>query len=283
MMMAVVCDTVVHQAVFLNEEKVIPVPSPDGLWYFDTGASSHMTGQRHVFSEIDETERGTVRFGDGSLVKIEGMGSIVSRAQSGQQRVLAEVYYIPCLRNNIISVGQLDKNGCKVDIGDGVMSIHEPARGLLARVRRTRNKLYTGILSIDMPVCLLAKFNDVTWRWHARFGHLHFRALHTLARKNMVRGLLEVDRVDDLCDDCALGKQHRAPFPRASAYRAERGLDLVHTDLCGPITPTTVGGSNYFLLVVDDYSRYMWVEMTKSKADAFMFFKKIKVMAEADA
>jgi transposase InsO family protein len=134
-----------------------------------------------------------------------------------------------------------------------------------------------------MPVCLLAKFNDVTWRWHARFGHLHFRALHTLARKNMVRGLLEVDRVDDLCDDCALGKQHRAPFPRASAYRAERGLDLVHTDLCGPITPTTVGGSNYFLLVVDDYSRYMWVEMTKSKADAFMFFKKIKVMAEADA
>jgi hypothetical protein len=44
LMMAVVTETAQHQAVFLNEEKVIPVPSPEGLWYFDTGASSHMTG-----------------------------------------------------------------------------------------------------------------------------------------------------------------------------------------------------------------------------------------------
>ena len=85
MYMAVVTEAdrstaVAPQAVFLNEEKVIPVPSPDGVWYFDTGASSHMTGVRQVFSSLNETVHGTVRFGDGSLVKIEGKGSIVFRA-----------------------------------------------------------------------------------------------------------------------------------------------------------------------------------------------------------
>jgi len=46
-----------------------------------------------------------------------------------------------------------------------------------------------------------------------------------------------------------------------SSYRAEKGLEIVHADLCGHITPKTLGGASYFLLVVDDYSRYMCVEM----------------------
>jgi hypothetical protein len=68
------------QAVFLNEEKVIPVPSPDGVWYFDMGGSSHMTGVRQMFSSLDESVHGTVRFGDGSLAKIQGKGSVVFRS-----------------------------------------------------------------------------------------------------------------------------------------------------------------------------------------------------------
>jgi hypothetical protein len=91
----------------------------------------------------------------------------------------------------------------------------------------------------------------------------------------------EVKRVEEYCDGCALGKQHRSPFPAASPYRAQRGLELVHTDLCGPITPTTPGGNNYFLLVVDDFSHYMWLEVIKAKSDAYRTFCKIKAAAEA--
>jgi hypothetical protein len=75
---------VAPQAVFLNKEKVIPVPSSDGVWYFDTGASSHMTGVRQMFSSLDESIHGTVRFGDVSLIKIQGKGSAVFRSQNGQ-------------------------------------------------------------------------------------------------------------------------------------------------------------------------------------------------------
>ena len=85
---------------------------------------------------------------------------------------------------------------------------------------------------------------------------------------------------EEYCDGCALGKQHHAPFPQVAGYRAEKGLELVHTDLCGPITPTTPGGSKYFLLIVDDYSRYMWLELLKSKDEAHQKFKKVQAMAE---
>jgi hypothetical protein len=68
-----------------------------------------------------------------------------------------------------------------------------------------------------------------------------------------------VDRVEQVYDGCTLGKQHRTPFPQASSFRAEKGLDLIHADLCGQISPPTQGGNSYFLLVVDDFSRYMWV------------------------
>jgi transposase InsO family protein len=195
--------------------------------------------------------------------------------------VLADVYYIPSLRSNIISVGQLDEGGYKIAISHGVMTIHDPVQSLLARVKRSDNRLYTGILTHDAPVCLMTRSEDTTWRWHARFSHLHFRALHALSRKGMVHGMPEVDRIEEYCDGCALGKQHRAPFPRASAFKAERGLELVHTDLCGPITPVTLSDNSYFLLVVDDFSRYMWLEVLKTKGEAFQRFSKIKAAAEA--
>ena len=55
-------------------------------------------------------------------------------------------------------------------------------------------------------------------------------------------------------------------------------LELVHGDLCGPITPTTNGGRRYFLLLMDDYSRYMWLQLLMSKDEAAAAIKKFKCM-----
>ena len=98
----------------------------------------------------------------------------------------------------------------------------------------------------------------------------------------MVEGLPVVTRVEKVCDGCVLGKHHRKPFPQVSSFRAEKCLELVHTDLCGHISPKTVGGASYFLLVVDDYSRFMWVEMLKTKGQALECFKKVKARAELE-
>jgi hypothetical protein len=84
----------------------------------------------------------------------------------------------------------------------------------------------------------------------------------------MVRGLPSFDHVEQFCDVCMLTKQRRLPFPQQSSFRAKERLELVHGDLCGPMTPATLGGRHYFLLLVDDLSRYMRVVVLGSKGQA---------------
>jgi hypothetical protein len=57
----------------------------------------------------------------------------------------------------------------------------------------------------------------------------------------MVVGMPSVTRVEKVCEGCVLGKQHRKTFPQVSSFRAEKGLELVHADLCGQITPKSIG------------------------------------------
>jgi hypothetical protein len=122
----------------------------------------------------------------------------------------------------------------------------------------------------------LAKYEEKAWQWHARLGHLNFRALKSLGDKNMVVGIPNVKQVEQVCDGCVLGKQHRKPFPKVSGFRVVKNLELVHADHCGRIAPKSIGGASYSLLVVDDHSRYMWVEILKSKDQALECFKIIK-------
>jgi hypothetical protein len=104
---------------------------------------------------------------------------------------------------------------------------------LLISAPRVGNKLYLAKFGLAPPVCLLAQSEDNSWKWHARYGHLNFRSLSDLNSKGLVDGMSSVRRVEKVCDGCVLGKQHRRPFPQASSFRAEKGLELVHADLCG--------------------------------------------------
>jgi hypothetical protein len=144
--------------------------------------------------------------------------------------------------------------------------------------------MYLARFGLAPPICLLAQSESQSWLWHARYGHLNFRALNDLGAKSMVEGMPIIKRgVEQICDGCIIGKQHRKPFPKQSSFRAEKGLELVHADLCGHITPKTHGGASYFLLVVDEYSRYMWVEMLRTKDQALECFKKIQLRAEVES
>jgi transposase InsO family protein len=247
-----------------------------------------MTGCQEALTSLNESVRGAVRFGDGSTVDIHGIGAVAIAGREQEHRVLIEVYYIPSLKCNIVSLGQLEEAGFRVEIDDGVMLVYERCqaahkqRGVLIRAER-RNRLYAIEVQLASPVCLLSKMEETAWLWHARYRHLNFRSLHDLGSKAMVEGLPRIAGVEQVCDGCALSKQHRAPFPWALAYRAKEGLDLVHADLCGQITPPTPSGKLFFLLIVDDYSRYMWLELLASKDEAFVHFKKIKAATEVES
>ena len=137
-----------------------------------------------------------------------------------------------------------------------------------------------GNLDLADPVCLMTSMEDSAWMWHARYGHLNFQALRQLGQKEMVRGLPCVNHVEQLCDGCLVGKQRRSLFLREGQYRASKVLELVHGDLCGPITPATPAGNKYFLLIIDDFSRYMWIVLLKTKDQALQDFRIVKMAAE---
>lgn len=180
----------------------------DALSHLDTGATNHMMGSRAVFSDIDEHVTGTVRFGDGSLVNIEGRGTVLFSCKTSEHRQLAGVYLIPRLDINLISVGQLDEDGYDIHVNKGVMRIDDKRRHLLARVRRSPNRLYSIRLDITHHVWLTARRVDTAWRYHERFRHISFQALQKLASENMVRGLPHIDHVDQMCEGYLAGKQH---------------------------------------------------------------------------
>ncbi|CAA7393944.1 unnamed protein product [Spirodela intermedia] len=239
--------------IHLREEKVFAHLEEEELrdeeeWVVDTGATNHISGSRTAFTELDTKVLGTVRFGDDS-----------------------------------VAVGQLDEAGYHIDIEKGAMKIHEPGGRLLAKVMRGENRLYILHAKLVRQVCLEARAVEEAWKWHARLGHVNMTALRKMAREELVRGLPAVGPVDQLCEACLAGKQKRSPFPQQGEYRARRGLELVHSDLCGPIAPETPNGSKYFLLLVDDRSRYMWVAMLPSKDRAAVAIKEIKARAEGES
>jgi len=190
---------IVHEpskTVHLLEEKVVPMQCDNGVWVLDTGASNHMTGTREALNQLDEAVSGTMRFGDGSCVEIRGLGSVVMEVRDQQHKVLTNVYYIPKLKSNIVSLGQLQEAGCDVRLHNGKLIIVDSEGVFIISTPRTSNRLYTLKNAVVPPVCLYMNLEDQNWLWHARFGHLNFRALRDLARKEMVEGMPIVDQVE---------------------------------------------------------------------------------------
>lgn len=120
----------------------------DGVWYLDTGATNHMSGDHAVFTDLDTGVVGSVKFGDGSNIHICSQGIVLFTCKTGEHRAITEVYSIPRLRMHIIILGQLDENGCQVLIQQGVLHIRDRQRQLLAKVQRAADRLYTLTLRV---------------------------------------------------------------------------------------------------------------------------------------
>ena len=101
-----------------------------------------------------------------------------------------------------------------------------------------------------------------------------------LHMKNMVKGFPLIDKPKRVCEGCIFGKQHRETFPVKKSYRTCTPLEIVHSDICGPMQTSSKGGCNYFLTFIDYYSRKTWVYFLKHKYDAFSCFQQFKALME---
>jgi hypothetical protein len=115
--------------------------------------------------------------------------------------------------------------------------------------------------------------------WHHKYVCLNYNVLMFLQRKTMVEGFPVVKNDHFPHEACALGKKHREEFPintekrKHTKKRQTYLLELIHTNVCGPMQNRSLGGASYFLIFVDDRSRYTWVYSIRRKNDVFEYFK----------
>jgi hypothetical protein len=199
-----ICPKVISSSakVEIHEEKVFSHLDEEkehdaGTWILDTEVTNHMSGCWAAFRKIDMMVLGTVHFGDDSVARIEGRGTVVFVCKNGESRSFNGVYFIPRLMTNIVNVGQLDEIGFKININIGMMKIREPGGVLLAKVKQEANFLYLLHLKFVQLTCLVVcgRGDEVAWRWHERFGHVNMVALRKLAQEELVHGLLEIGQV----------------------------------------------------------------------------------------
>jgi hypothetical protein len=250
----------------------------DSSWLIDSGCTNHMTADLSLFRDLDKSYLSRVRIGNGDHVKVKGKGAIEVETLSGT-KTLKNVLCVPQINQNLVSVGQLIESGYSIIFNDGVCDIKDK-NGVLLLSAKMMNRSF----NVDWrEACLSANTyeNNESVLWHKRLGHFNYATLKRMADLQMTHGLPDIQEQKSICEACQLGKQTRVVFPD-NAYRALSKLQLVHTDVCGPMHNESLNGSKYFLLFVDDYSRYCWVYFLKSKSDVFAEFVKLKAAVELE-
>ncbi|CAJ2659262.1 unnamed protein product [Trifolium pratense] len=251
-------------------------------WYLDSGCSNHMVGNKNWLYEFDGNYRDTVKLGDDSKMNVVGKGNIKLRI-NGRVHVITEVYYIPGIKTNLLSIGQIQQKNVTIIFKNDTCKIFHDDKGLLFTSQMSGNRMYTLTATVISPKCLTVSKEDWSQLWHDRYAHLSVKGLNVLAKKNMVDGLPVLKEIEYKCEDCLTGKQHREVIPKQAVWRANERLELVHSDICGPINPTSNGGNRYFITFTDDFSRKTWIYFLKEKSSALDTFKTFKVLVEKES
>ena len=127
----------------------------------------------------------------------------------------------------------------------------------------------------DHVICV-AKQPSVSL-WHRRLGHMSESGMKILSRLGYVPGFNFSDM--SVCEHCLYGKQTMSPHKRGSLRKAEP-LQLVHSDVCGPMPVVSMGGAQYFVTFIDDFSRKVWVYSLKRKDQVLSVFQRFVTLVE---
>ncbi|KAJ9551406.1 hypothetical protein OSB04_015451 [Centaurea solstitialis] len=237
------------------------------VWYMDSGCSKHMTGRKELLANFKQKYGGNVRFGNKLSAPIMGYGDILHH-----KITINKVAYVEGLSHNLLSIGKFcDKKlevnfretRCCVRTYDGQELIEGTRRSNLYTVNFRKQRPFT-------EVCLLSKatFNQNVL-WHRRLSHLNYATINQLAKTGLVTGLPSLRFTkEQLCSACEMGKIKKSSHKLKVEHNTSKPLQLLHMDLCGPMRVQSINGRKYVLVIVDDFSRYTWVNFLRSKDGA---------------
>lgn len=272
-------------------------------WFIDSGANGHMSKRNDWMVNYRETDD-NVKVANSDTIKAAGAGDVsVKLKSSGELKVINEVSYVPGLSDNLLSVSAMctkgmvalfSDTGCKMFRKEGF-----EYDGKVVATATNHDGLYKLDLSNDevndpevaeqqvsvpeitQQTVFSVNHNKINLQelWHKRLGHLNGRSMNLL-KNGMVVGVKYSNDTWKPCLPCIKGKQHRVPFKKSGARRAQEKLELIHADLCGPMSEPAWDGSKYFFVLVDDFTRKIFVYFLQSKDETKAKFAEFKAMVE---
>ena len=189
----------------------------------------------------------------------------------GSIKILSEVRYIPAVKRNLISLGSLERKGFHFSSGDGKMIVYKGNTTFML-AKRVHNLYYLNAEIINGEVNLLEKADRRIW--HMRLGHVGDAGLKELEIKRIIP-TLDGGSGESMagCEECILAKNKKLSFHKAK-HCSKAPLDYAHSDVWGPAQTQSIGGGRYFLSIIDDYSRKLWLYVMKDKSEAFSKFQE---------
>ncbi|KAA0067938.1 gag/pol protein [Cucumis melo var. makuwa] len=249
------------------------------------GATNHVCSslqETSSFKQLEESEM-TLMVGTGDVISARAVGDV--KLFFGIKFMFLEnLYIVPKIKRNLVFVSCLiehmysinfsmneafiSKNGAKLEDNLYVLRPNEAKAVLnheMFRTANTQNKRQR------------ISPNNNTYLWHLRLDHINLDRIGRLVKN----GLLNKLKDDSLppCESCLEGKMTKRPFT-GKDYRAKEPLELIHSDLCGPMNVKARGGFEYFISFIDDYSRYGYLYLMEHKYEALEKFKEYKTEVE---
>ncbi|KAD3337079.1 hypothetical protein E3N88_32599 [Mikania micrantha] len=252
-----------------------PSACQNSIWYVDSGGSMHMTGSRSLLNDYFIGRKGFVSFGNVAKGYIIGKGYVTN----GEIR-FDDVNHVENLKYNLLSVSQMcdkghislfTKQDCRI-LSYEVLPLIGKVLDEYTLLKANRvGKVYAFDLSKKISVkghpCLFSKasFKESNL-WHRRLGHVNLKNMNQLVKHGLVRGLPMKDfSCDENCTACLKGKQHKVSFPPIGDPKSTGCLQMLHMDLFGPVKVMSMAKKKYCLVIVDDYSRFVWTFFLHSK------------------
>eukprot|EP00171_Calliarthron_tuberculosum_P001045 IDg1045t1 len=169
--------------------------------------------------------------------------------------ILKDVLHVPDLGYQLLSVSTLDKLGLETSFNHGRCLIKSDSKTIASGT--LSNGLYNLDLSEDQVRVDKAMVASLQ-RWHERLAHVNKAGIKRMIDHGVINGVaLNPNGIPDAsCSGCILGKSHRSPIPKKSSSRTRAVLDLVHSDVVGPLEVQSIGGSHYFITFIDDHSKW---------------------------
>ncbi|GAA5919063.1 hypothetical protein JCM5296_003827 [Sporobolomyces johnsonii] len=239
--------------------------------------------------------------GEGMTIESNGKGDVpFVVTATGQPFPLRNVHHTPKMTTNLLSANEVVDGGSAVIMrksGGMIVNDDDLARFLeqvklkgVPLERRERSWRLVGDIGEEgddeeaPSTAMVAKSKRSLQEWHEVLGHVSRGRLIRMAKKEMLTGFSIASILDPKselrCEPCAQAKATRQPFPKSSETRASKPLALIHLDLAGPFAVRTNKGARYYLVIVDDHTRYVWVEFLKHKSDAVTAFARWKTYQE---